>query len=123
MQVTVGTGPDSWGIWFPDDPKQIPWHRFLDEAVEAGYEWIELGPYGYLPTNPQVLRSELERRGLKVSASYVERHDLEDPAAREALEDEVLHLAEVLAAASDSSLSSTPTPIRTSSTKSRSSFA
>ena len=98
MKVTVGTGPDSWGIWFPDDPKQIPWHRFLDEAVEAGYEWIELGPYGYLPTDLRILRSELERRGLKVSASYVERHDLEDPAARAALEDEVVHLAEVLAA-------------------------
>ena len=97
MKVTVGTGPDSWGIWFPDDPKQIPWHRFLDEAVEAGYEWIELGPYGYLPTNLQVLRSELERRRLKVSASYVERHDLEDPAAWAALEVEVLQLAEVLA--------------------------
>ena len=83
MKVTVGTGPDSWGIWFPDDPEQIPWRRFLDEVVEAGYERIELGPYGYLPTNLRILRSELERRGLKVPASYVERHDLEDPALKD----------------------------------------
>ena len=36
---------------FPNDPKQPPWRQFLDEVSEAGYEWIELGPYGYLPTD------------------------------------------------------------------------
>ncbi|MBT2475291.1 2-keto-myo-inositol dehydratase, partial [Microbacterium sp. ISL-103] len=47
--LRIGTAPDSWGVWFPDDPKQVPWQRFLDEVVAAGYSWIELGPYGYLP--------------------------------------------------------------------------
>ena len=62
MNVKVGTGPDSWGVWFASDPKQIPWRRFLDEVVEAGYEWIELGPYGYLPTDRRhyVLNSSSE---------------------------------------------------------------
>ena len=83
MKVTVGTSPDSRGIWFPDDPKQIPWRRFFDEVVEACYEWIERGPCGYLPTKVRILRSELERRGLKVSASYAERHDLQDPALKD----------------------------------------
>ena len=49
MNITIGSAPDSWGVWFPSDPQQTPWHRFLDEMVEAGYEWTELGPYGYLP--------------------------------------------------------------------------
>ncbi|MGW3142594.1 SDR family NAD(P)-dependent oxidoreductase, partial [Streptomyces sp. NPDC001139] len=31
-------------VWFPDDPRQVPWDRFLDEVAEAGYAWIELGP-------------------------------------------------------------------------------
>jgi inosose dehydratase len=71
MKTTVGTAPDSWGIWFPDDPRQMPWQRFLDEVAEAGYEWIELGPHGYLPTDLSVLRGELDKRGLKVSGSFV----------------------------------------------------
>jgi inosose dehydratase len=71
MEVTIGTAPDSWGVWFPDDPRQIPWRRFLDEVTEAGYQWIELGPYGYLPTDPSVLRGELDKRGLKVSGSFI----------------------------------------------------
>lgn len=70
-RIRVGSAPDSWGVWFPDDPQQVPWHRFLDEVTEAGYPWIELGPYGYLPTDPARLRDELDRRQLRVSAGTV----------------------------------------------------
>ncbi|MFF2506067.1 sugar phosphate isomerase/epimerase family protein [Streptomyces sp. NPDC058067] len=70
-RIRIGSAPDSWGVWFPDDPRQVPWRRFLDEVAQAGYEWIELGPYGYLPTDPDVLRRETERRGLNVSAGTV----------------------------------------------------
>ncbi|MFF1634695.1 sugar phosphate isomerase/epimerase family protein [Leifsonia sp. NPDC058248] len=69
--LRIGTAPDSWGVWFADDPAQIPWQRFLDEVVAAGYTWIELGPYGYLPTDPHQLQDELGTRGLKVSAGTV----------------------------------------------------
>jgi inosose dehydratase len=66
-RIRLGSAPDSWGVWFPDDPAQTPWRRFLDEIAEAGYRWLELGPYGYLPTDPARLRDELARRGLEVS--------------------------------------------------------
>jgi inosose dehydratase len=65
--VVIGTAPDSWGIWFADDPQQTPVSRFLDEVVEAGYEWVEIGAFGYLPTDPAHLRAELSARRLKVS--------------------------------------------------------
>ncbi|MEV4939938.1 sugar phosphate isomerase/epimerase family protein [Streptomyces zaomyceticus] len=70
-RIRIGSAPDSWGVWFPDDPRQVPWQRFLDEVSGAGYEWIELGPYGYLPTDPAVLTEETARRGLRVSAGTV----------------------------------------------------
>ena len=71
MTIRVGTAPDSWDVWFPDDPRQTPYPRFLDEVVAAGYSWIELGPYGYLPTDPEKLRDELGSRGLQLSAGTV----------------------------------------------------
>jgi inosose dehydratase len=70
-RITLGSAPDSWGVWFPDDPNQTPWQRFLDEFAEAGYRWLELGPYGYLPTEPDRLREELDRRGIRVSGQAV----------------------------------------------------
>ena len=30
QQLWLGTCPDSWGVWFADDPLQTPWERFLD---------------------------------------------------------------------------------------------
>ncbi|SDQ21557.1 sugar phosphate isomerase/epimerase [Quadrisphaera sp. DSM 44207] len=72
--LRIGTAPDSWGVWFPDDPKQVPWQRFLDEVAEAGYHWIELGPYGYLPTDPEQLRDELAKRDLELSGGTVFTH-------------------------------------------------
>ena len=69
--LRIGTAPDSWGVWFADDPAQIPWQRFLDEVQAAGYQWIELGPYGYLPTDPHELEDELGSRSLKLSAGTV----------------------------------------------------
>lgn len=70
-RTRVGSAPDSWGVWFPHDPKQVPWQRFLDELAAAGYTWLELGPYGYLPTDAPQLLDELARRGLRVSGGTV----------------------------------------------------
>jgi inosose dehydratase len=97
MDVKIGSAPDSWGVWFPDDPRQIPWLRFLDEVVEAGYEWIELGPYGYLPTDLKTLRAELKKRQLKVCAATV-ISNLEQPSAWPGLEKQVMGSGELVAA-------------------------
>jgi inosose dehydratase len=72
--ITIGTAPDSWGVWFPSDPEQVPPEVFLREVAEAGYEWIELGPYGYLPSDPVELSEQLEAHGLGVLAGTVFEH-------------------------------------------------
>ncbi len=70
-RVALGSAPDSWGVWFPSADDQVPWTQFLDELAQADYHWVELGPHGYLPTDPKVLRGEVEKRGLKVSGGGV----------------------------------------------------
>ena len=69
--LQLGSCPDSWGVWYADDPRQTPWERFLDELAEAGYRWLELGPYGYLPTDPARLGDEIAKRGLSVAGGTV----------------------------------------------------
>lgn len=96
MNIRIGSAPDSWGVWFPDDPKQTPWQRFMDEVVEAGYNWIELGPYGYLPTNPTMLQTELDKRNLKVSAGFV-MGSLEDHSVWPEIEAQLTGAGELLA--------------------------
>ena len=67
----------------------------MDEITEAGYEWIELGPYGYLPTDPETLKSELDRRGLRVTGTFA-MADLEVPEVWPDLEKQVLWAGELL---------------------------
>ena len=67
-QLVVGTAPDSWGVWFPSDEKQIDWETTLDEMAEAGYKFVETGPFGYFPTDPARLTEEMSKRGLTVIA-------------------------------------------------------
>ena len=76
--LKLGNCPDSWGVWFPDNPLQTPWTRFLDEVAESGFEWIETGPLGYMPTDPAVLKPEIDERGLKVAATMLGGHMEDD---------------------------------------------
>ena len=64
----LGSAPDSWGVWMPDSPKQTTGARYLDEIAMAGYRYMEIGPYGFLPTDASELADELAKRDLKVSA-------------------------------------------------------
>src|ERR1700687_1148339 len=71
MSIHVGTAPDSWGVWHVSDPRQTPWQRFLDEVALAGYDAIELGPFGYLPTAPHRVAEELAKRSLQLAGGTI----------------------------------------------------
>jgi inosose dehydratase len=43
----------------------------LDEMVDAGYTGTELGPYGFFPPDSKILQPQLEKRKLKLLASFV----------------------------------------------------
>lgn len=71
MTLELATGPVCWGVDFAEAEANPPWPEVLDGIVRAGYAWLELGPYGYLPRDPGRLRDELGRRGLSVAGSFV----------------------------------------------------
>jgi inosose dehydratase len=87
MSTMIGNAPDSWGVWFPDDTRQPGWRQYLDEVAKSGYEWTELGPFGYLPTDAATLRGELARRSLKLCGEVMsfplENPDIVDDMERE----------------------------------------
>jgi inosose dehydratase len=71
-KLHLGTAPDSWGVWMPGlDPLQTTWQRYLDEVQQAGYRYSELGPFGYLPADPGIVREEYAKRGLTLTGGTV----------------------------------------------------
>ena len=79
MAIEIGNAPCSWGVEFPDDPRNPPWTRVLDECAATGYAGIELGPVGYMPEDPARLAEALAERGLSLIGGVVFR-EWHDPA-------------------------------------------
>ncbi|MDR7482587.1 MAG: TIM barrel protein [Armatimonadota bacterium] len=81
MNVRIGAAPISWGICeIPGWGPQLHYDRVLDEMQLAGYAGTELGPWGFLPTDPDVLAAALARRSLSLAAAFVPL-PLKDPSA------------------------------------------
>ena len=98
MTIQLANAPVSWGIYeFKDLEPKYPYSRVLDEIVETGYTGLELGPWGYLPTDPEVLRGELDKRSLRLLSSYVPVK-LIDASQHEAGEQHALQVGRLLAA-------------------------
>jgi inosose dehydratase len=80
--VRIANAPCSWGVIEGIEGDREGWVRVVDEMQETGYTGTELGDWGFMPTDPDVLRAELDRRGLALMGSWVsvwlhdrERHE------------------------------------------------
>ncbi len=98
-RIRVANAPVSWGALEIEgfNQKPIPYDVVLDEIAETGYAGTELGDWGFMPTDPDVLRDELERRGLALIGAFVPVR-LRDPGTLKAGIEHALRVARLLAA-------------------------
>jgi inosose dehydratase len=91
------SAPDSWGVLdYPGPSWEQSYETMLDEMVAAGYTGSELGPYGFFPTDPKILQPQLEKRKLKLLASFVPVK-MTDPAASQAVIERIRKVGNLLA--------------------------
>ena len=95
-QIRVGNAPCSWGVIENVEGKRGGYAQVLDEMQETGFVGTELGDWGFMPTDPTVLRQELAARHLKLLASWVSVY-LHDPARHAASEADAVRTARLLA--------------------------
>ena len=70
--IRIANAPCSWGVLeFEEKTASPPYQQVLDEIAETGYVGTELGDWGFMPTEPDRLREELERRGLAMVGAFV----------------------------------------------------
>jgi inosose dehydratase len=70
--VRVANAPCSWGALEFDGVGAAPtFERVLDEMSAAGYAGTELGDWGFMPTDPARLKSEVAARKLALLAAFV----------------------------------------------------
>lgn len=95
--LQIGNAPLSWGVFEGDAEDNPAWDEVLDEIVAAGYRRTELGPIGFLPEDLDVLRRELDRRGLALTGGFVYEH-MHDPGERERVLANTRRVGEILSA-------------------------
>jgi inosose dehydratase len=69
----IANAPCSWGtLEFEGlSGERIEYTQMLDELVGTGYTGTELGDWGFMPTSPTALATELQRRQLTLIGAYV----------------------------------------------------
>jgi inosose dehydratase len=92
------SAPDSWGVLdYPGPSWEQSYEKMLDEMAEAGYTGSELGPYGFFPTDPKILQPQLEKRKLKLLASFVPVK-MTEPGASQAVMERIRKVGGLLSA-------------------------
>lgn len=82
--ITITCAPCCWGVDDVKNPHLPLWERVLDEAAQAGFGGLELGPYGYIPLDVRRVSAALQSRGLTIVAGTI-FDDLVAPANRDNL--------------------------------------
>jgi inosose dehydratase len=98
LPFKFASAPNSWGVLdYPSPSWEQSYQKMLDEMVLAGYTGTELGPYGFLPTDPAVLEAELSQRKLKLLGSFVPVV-LSDPASTKIVVEQIRAVGGLLSA-------------------------
>ena len=72
QKIKIANAPCSWGaLEFDLDGKAAGFDVVLNEMVEAGYAGTELGDWGFMPTDPDLLKKELSERTLELLGAFV----------------------------------------------------
>src|SRR6266850_6391355 len=71
--IKIANAPCSWGVLEFDLPGEaLGYGQVLDEIHDSGYTGTELGDWGFMPTEPAELRSELDARQLAMVGAFVQ---------------------------------------------------
>lgn len=97
MTIRIGNAPCSWGVEFADDPRNPTWQSVLKDCAAAGYRGIELGPVGFMPEEPAILRDALAENDLELIGGVVFR-PFHDPKAWDDVLDGAVRTCKALSA-------------------------
>ena len=94
--IRIANAPCSWGVIEGIEGARDGYVGVIDEMHETGYAGTELGDWGFMPTDPDRLRDELDRRHLALIGSWVSVN-LHDAARHRESGDDAVRAARQLA--------------------------
>ncbi|GAL04576.1 inosose dehydratase [Photobacterium aphoticum] len=84
MSYKIAGAPCCWGVESADNEFNPHWYTVLRETQEAGFKGLELGPYGFLPLDSDIITPKLHALDLQICAGTI-YDPLSVPEMREAV--------------------------------------
>ena len=70
--IKIANAPCSWGVLeFELEGEAAGYEQVLDEMKACGYAGTELGDWGFMPTDPKALCTEMDKRGFQLLGAFV----------------------------------------------------
>lgn len=69
--IKIANAPCSWGVIENTEGERFGYKQVLTQMQNAGYAGTELGDWGFMPTNPEKLKAELDEHQLQLLGSWV----------------------------------------------------
>jgi len=71
MDYLIGCAPCCWGVESPDNPHNPDWEQVLHETHSAGFSGLELGPYGFMPLDADLVNGALSLNNIDICAGTI----------------------------------------------------
>ena len=93
--IKVANAPCSWGVDYANDLNNPNWQDVFKEISQAGYNYCEIGPYGYLPEDINKTSDYLSKFNLKVVGGFIFDH-LHQPNEHSRIKSKILSTCSLL---------------------------
>lgn len=69
--MKIACAPCCWGVENEENPNYPKWEKVLLDMLTVGMKGVELGPYGFFPTDKKTLLPELNRADISIIAGTI----------------------------------------------------
>ena len=95
MTIKIANSPVSWGVDYADDPNNPDWKKVFTEISKSGYQYSESGPYGYLPSDFQIIKDHMNSINLKIIGGFI-FDNLHQPSKHHQIKDKIINSCRLL---------------------------
>ncbi|MGV2989849.1 TIM barrel protein [Vibrio sp. E150_011] len=71
MKNLIACAPCCWGVESPNHAHNPNWQTVVTESQAAGYQGLELGPFGYMPLEGDIVSTAMQRHELVICAGTI----------------------------------------------------
>jgi len=71
MSIKLANAPVSWGVDYADEKNNPEWQKVFTEISDTCFKYAELGPYGYVPPDSNIILDFINQINIKIIGGFI----------------------------------------------------